>query len=479
VVAELEPGAEVEVGKVRRHRDRTWAVVTLADGSRGYMDAHTDWLPLKPMRVRQAGAELRLGPNPDARIVRRLPAGAEITPLDLTDSAGRTWLRVRDSTGTEGYLPGETPLQEPKPRLVDSFGGAALVIVTLGALGAAVLCLRGDLTGAVGLLLVCLLGGGLAGLTHWLVAPLRANPFGAPLAWMLIVDTYLLAVGLSVWPLGGAAFAGEPLLWVGLAAAGVVGGLACGYAVLVEQYLQGRRLPLAAWFVPLVGAVGLLLSGFGGYQLLLYQRDWSVFSNTEPEAVDMTLADLLNDGPGDNHYIRLTHFLHCRLGVQVKEERRGQFITTYQWVPIVPATGPPPNLYRPVAHRPKVPAQILAVIVQTDKSWKKPAAAPQSSDDDFAAVRTELNGYTGVILNGVKSLPEDELQKLRELAPDTDIDQVLIIDANVALTSDEEMTARLNHGRAGLILGGMFLVVAGGWAWTATRPRRPEPRLGR
>src|SRR4051812_4405759 len=132
VVAEVEPGAEIERGPLRRGRNGRWAEVTLPDGSRGYLDAATAYLPLAPLRVRSpSGADLRAEPRPEAPTLCRLRPGAGVTPINLVERGG-SWLRVRAAHGIEGYLPGDTALEEQGPGLLDLVGGGALMILALG-----------------------------------------------------------------------------------------------------------------------------------------------------------------------------------------------------------------------------------------------------------------------------------------------------------------------------------------------------------
>ncbi len=477
LVAELDPGTEAELGATHRHAGRDWTVIKLADARRGFVDASISYLSVKPARIVQpGGVNMRAEPTLESPLRRRLISGEEITPLALSEHEGRAWLRVRDGRGIEGFLPADTPLGAAVPGFLESLGGGALVIVALGAIGAAVLCLRGDMLGALTVLILSVLGGALAAAIHWLVAPLRVSLFGAPLAWMLILDAYLFAVGLGVGVVGNSEMIHEPLMWLALAAVGVLGGVVCGYAVLYERVLENQPVPPAAWFVPLVGAVGLLALGFGAYQFALYERDSLLFSLTQDDPADITLQELLDYGvPGENHFIRLRSFRHCRIGVTINENNRGPLTATIQWVPVIPAAGPPPpqQLERSITDRPKTPRYIQAVIVHTDKVWKKPSGMDSAPKDlsDFSAVRDEFNGYVGVVLNGVQSIAPEDLEKLRQLAPDTDLDQVVVIDKGVVPIPAETMHKRLTQGRGGLGAGCALLLVAGGWTWAAGRKR--------
>jgi hypothetical protein len=479
IVIDLEPGTDADLGKTRRVGKRDWVEVRLTDGRRGFVDGDIQCFTPKVLCLRQpGGADLRSAPKADAPVLRRLAEGEQISSMDLIEQEGRSWLHVRDAQGVEGYLFGETLVQEKGGDLLQSILGGAGIILCMAGVGALVLCLRGQVLGALILVTGCAVCGGLAGFVFWLVRPLMASLFAPHLAWMLIINTYLSAAGLAICLFGGATSAADPLLWSILAGVGMLGGLYLGYATLNEQRKGGRRIPLAAWITPLVGAAGLVLLGMGAYFLLLYWQDWPVFSATAAEATDITLEDLLRDGPGANHHVRVKNFRYCTSGVISQESNTSTATIQYQWVPIIPAAGPPKELFRSKSARAKIPARIVAVVLETVYVQKNKKPEPplfklgKGTGDDTQAASMELQGYTGLVLNGLKPIPANHLEKLKELAPDTDPDQVLFIESHFTPISAAEMAERLEYAQTGLFAGGATLLLAVAWAWLAARAAR-------
>jgi hypothetical protein len=152
-------------------------------------------------------------------------------------------------------------------------------------------------------------------------------------------------------------------------------------------------------------------------------------------------------------------------------------------VPIIPAAGPPKDLFRSKSARPKTPTRVVAVVSETVYLQKNKKPEPplfksgKGIGEDTLATSTELKGNTGLVLNGLKPITANHLDKLKELAPDTDLEQVLFIESDFTPISAAEMTERLDYAQTGLLAGGATLLLAVAWAWLAARAaRRREAR---
>jgi hypothetical protein len=478
-VADLPAGAEVDIGRTHHQAGRDWVEATLPDGRKGYLDGTVGCTVPRKARILHESAELREGTAPGAPVQRRLERGEVVTLLAAGEHEGRPWALVRDGSGVEGFIDGDVPVAglEGDSPLLSFLGGALVVLLLGGGVGAVLLCLRGHFLAALALLAVCALSGGLAGLTHWLTAGWRDSAFGPHAAWALIVASYLVAVPTSAWVVEALApqlgttwlssFTSLSFLFL-LGGAAVAGGLLLGYRDLLVRRATGLPVPAAAWLAPLLGGAGLGLLGWGAHSWALYRQDWPVFEHVKEEPQEVRLADLLRDGPGDNHHVRVTDFRFCAEEVVVGERKVGELTVRDLWVPIVPR-GAPGGL----------PSAVQAVVVETDlrREGDRPLLPGGRERRWRAAARARAvkEGYTGVVLNGLRPIPTEALGRLAEVAPETDRGAVLVLAEGVEPVKPEVMEGRLADARKGLLGGAALVLLAVGWAWVAAR-RGPARR---
>jgi hypothetical protein len=346
-----------------------------------------------------------------------------------------------------------------------------VVLLLGGGVGAVLLGLRGHFLAALALLAVCALSGALAWLAHRLTARWRDSAFGPHAAWALVVVFYLAAVPAGAWvvealaPQVGmtwpASFMTLLFLFL-LGGAAVAGGLLLGYRELLVRRASGLPVPAAAWLAPLLGGAGLGLLGWGAYSWALYRRDWPVFAHVKEDPEEVRLADLLRDGPGDNHHVRVTDFRFCAKEVVARERKAGELVLRDLWVPIVPREAPP-----------GLPSEVRAVVVETDvrREGGKPllAGGRERRWRASARARAEKEGYTGVVLNGLRPIPPEALDRLAAVAPETDRGAVLVLAQGVEPTSPEVMAGRRADARTGLLGGAALVLLAVVWAWASAR----------
>jgi hypothetical protein len=274
----------------------------------------------------------------------------------------------------------------------------------------------------------------------------------------------LLAVGivaaasvLSSIPVGWDTTAGVLLLLVGgvLALVGVL-------AVLRKPAHRAETFGGAAF-------VALL---FGGLALYLAWDPWREYATSSQEPQSITLQDLLRNGYGDNRHVWITDFVFCDRYFQADDPLNEELSKTrWIWIPVVPDEAG--GIARLGAAAP-TPRKVQILLRKTDTGHRNPwlDAEPQPRMAEAAnrhlRQRLEAEGWRGRVRNGLQTLTDEENRRLRELAPDTDVDAVLLIDTG-PVPRAAEVFGLLGAG-AGWIVFGLALAVV-------LLVGRPEPTL--
>lgn len=134
----LPAGLELEVTKVIKRKNGVWAAIRLPDKQTGFMSGNAQVYYIRRMRLADKDTPVYADP---AYLVQRdtLKRGAVFTCLDTLTTGESQWLRIVDSYGREGFIPGSTkvtmvdpavPLDETVP------GSLALKTMVNGALWA-------------------------------------------------------------------------------------------------------------------------------------------------------------------------------------------------------------------------------------------------------------------------------------------------------------------------------------------------------
>ena len=138
VVMDVDAGDEVDLGKVRERDGQPWVKVRLRDGSSGYLPGDTKVMVMKETALLQEEVEVHASPTMQSPLQRRFKKGERFYLLDVVKNDAEEWVRVRDFSGEEGFIPGETRIRviENKTHIrgaVHMFIGA--MACTLGIIG--------------------------------------------------------------------------------------------------------------------------------------------------------------------------------------------------------------------------------------------------------------------------------------------------------------------------------------------------------
>ena len=124
VIAQLTDGQEIEIRGIVSRNGQNWKVVTLPDGRQGYLISGAALFPFRDVWL-VADADVRVEPSPASPVLARYPGGTALQIVGTISMAGRTWEKVRDGDGKEGFLPegtsmafpsgGPAPMPSPSP----------------------------------------------------------------------------------------------------------------------------------------------------------------------------------------------------------------------------------------------------------------------------------------------------------------------------------------------------------------------------
>ncbi|MEO2088069.1 MAG: hypothetical protein ABGY75_01035 [Gemmataceae bacterium] len=243
--------------------------------------------------------------------------------------------------------------------------------------------------------------------------------------------------------------------------------LLCGGLYLCIFALWIIQQPVGwAWrAVAVVGAVLMVLGGIFGH---LAWQDWRVFAESEPTPQDITLADLLRNGHGSNRSVRLREFRFCEQSAA--EKRSGKAAVDILWIPLVAIDS---ETVKQDGSPPPVPARVTAVAgyVTLGEGAPPKRQFAVSRTADAVRKRKEADGYECVVANGIRKLDPKVREQLREMAPDTDLAELLVLDWRRPGAA-EKVYGFLAGSVGGLLIGfvGVLVVYCRAWKAVTTVP---------
>src|SRR5262245_8747575 len=109
-VARLPQGSLAYLGAAAARSVSTWIPVTLLDGKKGYVEKSVQWDILPEFTLAQSQADLQDKPGPTGNVIRTMKRGAQFHVVEAVDVRGTSWMRIRQPSGGEGYLPAKARL---------------------------------------------------------------------------------------------------------------------------------------------------------------------------------------------------------------------------------------------------------------------------------------------------------------------------------------------------------------------------------
>ncbi len=110
-VTQAGVGAVVDLGAAKKDDGRAWVSIVLSDGRRGYVPGSTRVSFLKCATLLQNDVSAYSQPSTSSPVAARYAKAATLYLGEKVNQDGKSWVRVIDSTGTEGFIDGQTRIK--------------------------------------------------------------------------------------------------------------------------------------------------------------------------------------------------------------------------------------------------------------------------------------------------------------------------------------------------------------------------------
>ncbi|OGN95584.1 MAG: hypothetical protein A2Z71_04750 [Chloroflexi bacterium RBG_13_50_21] len=115
-IANLPEGSEIEFGGSKRKAGKLWVPITLSTGQQAFIPGETRIFVIREGSLLQNNVELHAEPASGSLIKQQLVRNTKVYILQVVKGDGQDWVRVRDMSGSEGYIPGETRIRVLQPK---------------------------------------------------------------------------------------------------------------------------------------------------------------------------------------------------------------------------------------------------------------------------------------------------------------------------------------------------------------------------
>jgi len=115
-IANLPEGSEIEFGGSKRKAGKVWVPITLSTGQQAFIPGETRIFVIREGSLLQNNVELHAEPASGSLIKQQLVRNTKVYILQVVKGDGQDWVRVRDMSGSEGYIPGETRIRVLQPK---------------------------------------------------------------------------------------------------------------------------------------------------------------------------------------------------------------------------------------------------------------------------------------------------------------------------------------------------------------------------
>jgi hypothetical protein len=110
-IATLPEGSEIEFGAPRKKSGKLWIPITLSTGQQAFIPGDTRIFVMRQGSLQQNGVELHAAPSAGSLIKQQLARNSKVYILQVVKEGGQDWVRVRDESGNEGYISGDTRIR--------------------------------------------------------------------------------------------------------------------------------------------------------------------------------------------------------------------------------------------------------------------------------------------------------------------------------------------------------------------------------
>ena len=110
-IAVLPEGSEIEFGPARRKGGKVWVPITLSTGQQAFIPGDARIYVIKQGALMQSNVDLFNEPSKTALVKQQLDRNSKFDILKVEEADGKRWVRIRDTSGNEGYIDGNTRIR--------------------------------------------------------------------------------------------------------------------------------------------------------------------------------------------------------------------------------------------------------------------------------------------------------------------------------------------------------------------------------
>jgi hypothetical protein len=110
-ITTLHAGSEIEFGGPKRKAGKVWVPITLSTGQQAFIPGEARIHMIQQGAIIQNNVELRAGPSSVSMVKQQLPRNTKVYILQVVKEGEKEWVKVRDMSGIEGYIAGDTRLR--------------------------------------------------------------------------------------------------------------------------------------------------------------------------------------------------------------------------------------------------------------------------------------------------------------------------------------------------------------------------------
>lgn len=110
-IATLPEGSEIEFGAPRKMSGKLWLPITLSTGQQAFIPGDTRVYVIRQGSLQQNDVELHAEPSAGSLIKQQLVRNSKVYILQVVKGEGLDWVKVRNESGNEGYISGDTRIR--------------------------------------------------------------------------------------------------------------------------------------------------------------------------------------------------------------------------------------------------------------------------------------------------------------------------------------------------------------------------------
>jgi hypothetical protein len=136
-INQLAVGNEIEMGGIKKRAGKSWVAVQLPGNQRGYLPGDTRIYHIKRVKLNQKAVEVHSDPSAQSMVTSRYGRGGEFLLADTVERDGKSWVKIRDAAGGEGFIDGKTQIKVI-PEVTKSVGKKNMLYGALWCVGGTV-----------------------------------------------------------------------------------------------------------------------------------------------------------------------------------------------------------------------------------------------------------------------------------------------------------------------------------------------------